>query len=553
MRSSTSLTASLLAIEQRIARRMARARSNAWVLLLLSIVSVSPASLPILIGSAKTLSKLGEETAEMGFVDEALMKSTSSANTWYALGAMLALSQFFSSLVIFWLRVLLLHTAPHDTMVLVHWLLLCSPALIVNCIHVFWQNRSTPSLSTKLRPKQLLSWQQLQRFKEEVAKLQFVQRELFRDDEKHGLLERFKGDTHEMLVGRPDDAVRGLEHLMCVSEDEVRAGMLEGTAAIVREVDSLGDAGLQTALHNHAMPKVDALLRHERSVHARLREPHIIAIRLYTCAAGFQHFNDPLRDRERIHTRRAHPLPITTAFLAEGIRKLRLLYELEHGHDPNLSRTTSIADPSLQHAPSLVEPIATRPRRTTSTWSNDSMGHEGRLPAHESAFSSTSNAAPAGSGLLPTLASTVHSTFFRTHATPSPCHTDCNQHTCNEPSHETILYRGLHNLTLADSFLANCEGGTELAVCSTTTDFNIAVHFMLQSPSGLPTLPKEVLLLRIVVRNCNHFGGMISYLSVNPGDAEVIYPPLTYLEPTGNYQTRKVGSTRLTVIEVIPL
>jgi hypothetical protein len=59
-------------------------------------------------------------------------------------------------------------------------------------------------------------------------------------------------------------------------------------------------------------------------------------------------------------------------------------------------------------------------------------------------------------------------------------------------------------------------------VCSTTTDFNIAVHFMLQSPSGLPTLPKEVLLLRIVVRNCNHFGGMISYLSVNPGDAEVI-------------------------------
>jgi hypothetical protein len=51
-----------------------------------------------------------------------------------------------------------------------------------------------------------------------------------------------------------------------------------------------------------------------------------------------------------------------------------------------------------------------------------------------------------------------------------------------------------------------------------------------------------------------HVGsGAIDYLSVTPSESEVIYAPLTYLEPTGNYQIEQVGSTRLVVIEVVPM
>ena len=35
--------------------------------------------------------------------------------------------------------------------------------------------------------------------------------------------------------------------------------------------------------------------------------------------------------------------------------------------------------------------------------------------------------------------------------------------------------------------------------------------------------------------------------------AEALRPPLTFLEPTGNYQVETIGSTRLTVIEVVPI
>ena len=60
-------------------------------------------------------------------------------------------------------------------------------------------------------------------------------------------------------------------------------------------------------------------------------------------------------------------------------------------------------------------------------------------------------------------------------------------------------------------------------------------------------------VLRLVVRNATRFGGAVGYLSVNPAECEVLYPPLTFLEPTGNYQVETIGSTRLTVIEVVPI
>ena len=406
-----------------------------------------------------TLCWSGQAAAEQS-VDAQFIDVAAAARLWYALGALMAFMTFGAASILWVLDTsstlgLGVHMEP-----LVHWLTLCSPALVISCMWMLMQTHGKRAPS-KLHAKPLLSAEQLLMFKDECAKVERVNQELLSltEDDQQSLV-RFAGDSHEMLTGQPDDAVRGLEHLMGVSENLLRSRMVEGMDAILREVEELGVPELSSALHNilscdGVETSVAALVAHQRSVLAGLHKPHIVAIRLYTCSSGFRHFNDPLRDRHRIIP---HPLPATTAFLAEGIRKLRLLYEQEHD-------------------------------------------------AHE---------------------------------------------TMQGSQGELILFRGLHNMTLADGFIANCMGGTELAVCSTTSSFRVAVSFMLQSPSGLPIVPTDVLLLQLVVRNCNRYGGAIDYLSVNPTESEVVYPPLTFLEPTGNYQIEQVGGTRLTVIEVVP-
>ena len=55
---------------------------------------------------------------------------------------------------------------------------------------------------------------------------------------------------------------------------------------------------------------------------AELEEAHVVALRLYTTRA-FLLINIPLRDLGRHERGEAHPLPVTVAFLAEAIRRLR--------------------------------------------------------------------------------------------------------------------------------------------------------------------------------------------------------------------------------------
>ena len=42
------------------------------------------------------------------------------------------------------------------------------------------------------------------------------------------------------------------------------------------------------------------------------------------------------------------------------------------------------------------------------------------------------------------------------------------------------------------------------------------------------------------------------WLSAFPAEAEIVYPPLCYLQPTGREQKIKLGQTSLTVVEVEP-
>lgn len=117
-----------------------------------------------------------------------------------------------------------------------------------------------------------------------------------------------------------------------------------------------------------------------------------------------------------------------------------------------------------------------------------------------------------------------------------------------------MLYRGLHNMKLEGSFVERQQGGAEMAFMSTTLSFEVAVGFTLQSRDGLPVPSRHALMLRLVIDNAVNFGADVSYLSVNPGEGEVIFPPLCFLLPTGHFQVELLNEdTILTIIEVRPL
>ena len=77
--------------------------------------------------------------------------------------------------------------------------------------------------------------------------------------------------------------------------------------------------------------------------------------------------------------------------------------------------------------------------------------------------------------------------------------------------------------------------------------------FLLQASDGVGFgAAPHSLVLRFVVPNAMQFGAPIKWVSVNPQEEEVLFPPLCFLQPTGRYQIEDVGPTRLTVLEVSP-
>jgi hypothetical protein len=115
-----------------------------------------------------------------------------------------------------------------------------------------------------------------------------------------------------------------------------------------------------------------------------------------------------------------------------------------------------------------------------------------------------------------------------------------------------VLYRGLHSVQPGCSFLSAKTGGTELAVTSATSDFNVAASFLLPTDHSWTAGKKDALIMKFVIDGFMQFGAQIDWLSVNPAEHEVIYPPMCYLQPTGRYQAEDRPGVRLVVIEVHP-
>jgi hypothetical protein len=78
---------------------------------------------------------------------------------------------------------------------------------------------------------------------------------------------------------------------------------------------------------------------------------------------------------------------------------------------------------------------------------------------------------------------------------------------------------------------------------STTTNIETAVSYSISS---------ESLIFRIVTKNKLQRGAELQWLSAFPGEKEILFPPLTYLQPTGRTQVIEVGKCRFTVVEVSP-
>jgi hypothetical protein len=181
-----------------------------------------------------------------------------------------------------------------------------------------------------------------------------------------------------------------------------------------------------------------------KSKEAHLLLPEVLAMRIYSSHL-FRYMNNPLRDDERYARGEACPLPLTTLYAADGIRKLRA--------------------------------INAKPTQRTS--------------------------------------------------------------------YSLTLWRGMRNRKVTDTFLA--EGGTEMAFMSTTTDLKVAVLY---------SLSQQSLLFKIVAPNFLSTGADLQWLSAFPSEAEMVYPPLTFLEPTG--RTQEVSEMRdgqllhFTVVEVTP-
>ena len=79
---------------------------------------------------------------------------------------------------------------------------------------------------------------------------------------------------------------------------------------------------------------------------------------------------------------------------------------------------------------------------------------------------------------------------------------------------------------------------------STTTDLAVAAQYSASAKS---------VLFKIVVSNSLQYGAAdLQWLSAFPSEAEVCFPPLTFLKPTGRVQHVSFNQKRFKVVEVVP-
>jgi hypothetical protein len=96
----------------------------------------------------------------------------------------------------------------------------------------------------------------------------------------------------------------------------------------------------------------------------------------------------------------------------------------------------------------------------------------------------------------------------------------------------------MRNLELTEDF--KTQGGTELACMSTSSSMHIVAGY---------AKSEQPLFFRLVSDSFMNCGIDIRWLSVYPDEAEVVYPPLTFLQYLGQ---RPIKNSRGIVVDVKP-
>jgi hypothetical protein len=269
------------------------------------------------------------------------------------------------------------------------------------------------------------------------------------------------GESKYLRVGRPVDAVLGLDVLMNTScgHQLYHQQLDKQEKGIEEEVRQFGDQKVLDILlyildaeaskrgHDEGRENValDYFVNHSSAQEAKLTRGEVVALRLYTTLAHSS-INDPLRSKERCSD--PCPLPATTRFAYDATKKLRAL-----------------------------------------------------------------------------------------NAGASNCK-------------NMVLWRGMRDLKVTDDFLA--QGGTELGFMSTTRQVDVAVRYSLSSVER----GQALLLFKILVPIFVSSGAELRWVSAFPREDEVLFPPLTFLQPTGRVdrlEAQRGGrQVHITVVEVVP-
>ena len=120
-------------------------------------------------------------------------------------------------------------------------------------------------------------------------------------------------------------------------------------------------------------------------------------------------------------------------------------------------------------------------------------------------------------------------------------HTSTSSYVCDT---DKVHYTSYVFYSYSNKWLTFCAQ-MQLAPMSTTTDIKTAVSY------GVST---ESLLFKIITENNLQRGADLQWLSAFPSEAEVLYPPLTFLQQTGpdRVQVIEVKGHRFKVVEVRP-
>ena len=114
--------------------------------------------------------------------------------------------------------------------------------------------------------------------------------------------------------------------------------------------------------------------------------------------------------------------------------------------------------------------------------------------------------------------------------------------------HHQDLWRGVKDVRITGQEAFFDEGGVEAAPLSTTTSLETALMYGSSTSTALMRLTTTTFMMR---------GASLRYLSAFPQEEEILYPPLTYLQPTGPPVEVRVeldDGTRVTytVLNVVP-